>query len=132
MSFDGVRLPADLTETLVALYHKAKKINPALTKDLFIESILREWLEPYRVEPANPVTKDNAILRNNLKQAINFSGKSQTQIAAEAGISRPYLGRVINWKCEPTVKIALLIAKALNYPPEKFTDLFFLEPVKQE
>lgn len=129
MSFDNLNLPADMAETLEAIYSKAKEINPKLTKELFIQRIVSEWLEPYRIKRKTIQPKNSVRLKNSLKQAIMLCGKSQSQIARETGISRSYLSQIINGKNEPSLTTALLIAEAVNYPPEKFKDLFFLEPV---
>lgn len=111
MDFSQVKLPAELLETLSAIYNKSKKLDPGLTESTFIQYILTEWLHPYKREAGGDVqTKQNAILRNNLETAIYHSGKTRIQLAQDIGVHRVYLGQVVNGKCEPSVTIALLLA----------------------
>ena len=133
MSFNNLDLPQDINKVLVVIFNKAKKINPALSEKLFFEGIAREWLEPYSIESSGSVLpKGKVLLRNNLKQAITLSGKSQAQVAKEVGISRAYLTQLIKGVYDPSVLLAILLMQVINYPMEKFKDLFFLEPVVQE
>ncbi|HUW64817.1 MAG TPA: helix-turn-helix transcriptional regulator [Spirochaetia bacterium] len=132
MDISRIKLPPDMVDTLDAIFQKAKEHNPGLTESLFLESIIREWLEPYRWGRNHVVlSRDRVRLRNNLRQAIRLSGKSQALIAREIGVNRPYLSQVVSGKYEPSVTLALLLTEALGYPREKFKDLFFLEPVDQ-
>jgi len=131
MDITRVKLPAEMIETLQAIYKKAKKHNPNLNESTFFEEIIGEWLEPYKRDRILPVMRKGEIkLRNNLKYAIKLCGKSQAQIAREVGINRSYLSQILNGQYEPSTSLALLLTQAVGYPPEKFNDLFFLEPAK--
>lgn len=133
MNFNNVQLPLDLVETLDAIYKKARKQNPSLNESIFIERIMREWLEPFKRESGqSPLPKNKVVLKNNLKAAIKFAGKKQTEVAQEIGINRTYLSQIISGKYEPSITFAFLLAEAVKYPPEKVKDLFYLEPVEQE
>jgi len=132
LDFSRVNLPSDMIETLEAIFQKVRAQNPKVTESLFLESIIREWLEPYRRDKDRvTLPRSKVRLKNNLRHAIKLSGKSQAAIAKEIGVNRPYLSQIINGKYEPSVTIALLLAEALGYPLEKFKDLFFLEPANQ-
>ena len=133
MNFDYLNISKETTETLKAIYGNVKKHNQDITETLFIEHIIANWLEPYkRTEECPAFPKDKAILNNNLKQAIKLTGKTQIQVATEIGVNPKYLGHVINRRCEPSITLALLLAKSLRYPPEKINDLFYLEAANQE
>lgn len=124
-------LPQDAIETLEKLYRAAANINPVLTREVFMESIIKEWLDLYR-RTSDVLPKDKVNLKNNLKQAIELSGKSQAQVAREIGVNRSYLGQVVRGNYEPSVTLALLILQSINYPAEKLKDVFLLEPVDKE
>ena len=128
--FERVNLPVDMAETLAAIFIKAKRINPVLTEEEFIERALKEWLKPYKRDKIKVTLRKNVVLRNRLKNAIQFCGKSQTQLAQEVGVSRTYLGHVISGKCEPSVTLAILITDAIGYPLEKLHEVFYLEPME--
>ena len=126
-----MELPHDVYRTLEEVYTKARVLNSALTEKIFIAGIIREWLEPYVIENAGPVLpKGKTVLRNNIKQAIMLSGKSQAQVAREIGISRAYLTQLIKGIYDPSALLAITLMQAINYPMEKFKDLFFLEPAE--
>lgn len=92
-----------------------------------------EWLEPYKRSPDAPLaTREKLVLKNNLKKAVELSGKSQNRIAKEIGINRVYLSQIISGKYEPTITVVLLLARATEYPVEKIKDLFYLEPAEKE
>jgi len=131
MILELMGLPEGLTEIMQAVFKKAKKSNPDLTESKFFQGIFEEWLEPYSRE-VSALSKSNIVMKNNLKDAIELSGKSQAKIAKEIGINRPHLNNVINGKAEPSIKTVLLLLNSLNYPPEKINDLFYLEPVIKE
>ena len=132
MSFKWVGISEDTAETLLALLKKAKKHNPELTETAFIEHIICDWLEPYRQGKENiKLIKGKVIVRNNLKQALKQSGKKQVDVAEQVGISRPYFGQLMAGKYEPSLAVAYLIVNALGYPPEKITDIFYLEPTEE-
>lgn len=132
MSFKWVGLSEETAETLQAIFKKAKKDNMNLTETKFMEHIVSEWLEPYKREIVPMPPRNQVALRNNLKQAIKLSGKSQTQIAKEVGINRAYIGQLISGKYDPSLVVALLITKAVGYSISKIEDLFYLEPANQE
>jgi len=131
MLLELMGLPEDLTEIMLAVFKKAKKTNPNLTESKFFQGIFEEWLEPYSRD-ATVLPKNEVVIRNNLKDAIKLSGKSQAKIAEEIGVNRPHLNNVINGKAEPSIKTVLLLLNSLNYPAEKINDLFYLEPVIKE
>ncbi|ACV64431.1 transcriptional regulator, XRE family [Desulfofarcimen acetoxidans DSM 771] len=131
MNFNDLGLSNDVRDSLEIIYQKANKICPALTREVFLNGVLKEWLNPYLRQDNKPVLqKDKVILRNNLKQALTLSGKTQSKIAQEIGVNRSYIGQIFRGCYDPSVKLALILLQSLNYPPEKFTDLFFLEPVE--
>lgn len=133
MRLNQIGLPRDMVDTLEAMYREVKNINPTLTEVLFLENVIKDWLEPYKTDRNRTVkTREEVVLRNNLQNAIKLSGKSQTQLAQEIGVSRCYIGKVIRGENDPSITVSLLLADALNYPPEKIKDLFFLEPTDQE
>lgn len=59
---------------------------------------------------------------NKLGKARRINGMSQERLAKEVGISRQYLSGIENSKKQPSVIIAMKIAKALNVTVE---DIFF-------
>ncbi|MFJ8529668.1 helix-turn-helix transcriptional regulator [Bacillus sp. NPDC094106] len=59
---------------------------------------------------------------NLLAQARKKIGMSQEKLAKEVKISRQYLSEIENGKKQPSVIIAIKIAKALNI---KVEDIFF-------
>ncbi|GAB6178959.1 hypothetical protein JCM14036_02780 [Desulfotomaculum defluvii] len=134
MSFNGtkIELPSDVDETLKEVFKRAKKLNPAINKQQFLKWIITMWLDPYLKDDAETVPKDQVQLKNNLKEAITLSGKTQAQVAREIGISRAYLSEIIRGVYTPSVLTALLILRDINYPIEKFNDVFSLEPIEQE
>lgn len=99
------------------------KLNPNLTRHAFLVGIIKSWLDLYRNrEHKEILSKNDVVLKNNLKHAIAISGKTQAQISRETGISRPHLSQIIAGRYDFSVKMALLLAESLNYPPEKFTE----------
>ncbi|MBO8183442.1 MAG: helix-turn-helix transcriptional regulator [Archaeoglobus sp.] len=131
MSFRQVQLPGQIADTLEELYHKAKQLNPLLNRNSFIEGIIKDWLEPYKCLGNTPQSRKNVVLRNNLRAAITLSGKTQTEISEITGISRSHLNKIMRGQSEPTISTVLLLMQALNYPPGKIKDIFFLEPVQE-
>lgn len=131
---DNLNLPNDLTNTLEQIFSQIKQYDQSITKSKFIETIFLQWLEDYQYPKSNKeeiYTKNNSILRNNLKLAIEFSGKTQKQIANEIGINKNYLNQISTGsKYEPSVKVVLLLLKALNYHPKKLHDIFWLESLE--
>lgn len=133
MNFNEIELPHNLIETLDAILQKVKLQNPELTESLFIEQIFWEWLEPFKREPNRiSMPRKKVVVKNNLRQAIKLSSKSQSQIAREIGVHRAYINQIITGKYEPSISIAFLLTEALNYPSEKIKDLFYLEPAPGE
>ncbi|PER23524.1 helix-turn-helix transcriptional regulator [Bacillus cereus] len=59
---------------------------------------------------------------NSLSQARKNAGMSQVILAKKVGITRQYLSEIENRKKQPSVIIAVKIAKALN---TKVEDIFF-------
>lgn len=131
--FERFGLPQDMVETLSILYNKAKEFNPKLTEDIFIENIFKQWLKPYKTsEDQKMLNRKSVVLKNDLKMAILLSDKNQKEVAKKVGISPTYLSQIIGGKSDPTITVVLLLANALNYPPWKINELFFLEPVAEE
>lgn len=130
--FNSVKLAEDVAGVLTEIYDKAKRLNPTLTPEMFVNNIIRDWLEPYKETEGIVTTKDSVTLRNNLKQAVELSGKTRTQIAKETGLNRHHLGRLINrGEGDTSIKTAILLAQALNYPTEKLIDLFYIDPMRR-
>ena len=133
MNFREIELPKNLIEIIDVIYKKVKKQNPGLTESLFIEQVLWEWLEPFKREPDRvSMPRKKVVVKNNLRQAVKLSGKSQSQIARDIGVHRAYISQIISGKYEPSISVAFLLAEALNYPSEKIKDLFYLEPAPGE
>ncbi|HDR4512950.1 TPA: helix-turn-helix transcriptional regulator [Bacillus cereus] len=59
---------------------------------------------------------------NSLAQTRKKTGMSQEILAKKVGITRQYLSEIENGKKQPSVIIAVKIAKALN---TKVEDIFF-------
>jgi len=132
MDLRSIALPHELTEIFDAVYKKLKTYDKELSESMLLEYIINQWLEPYeRKESGEEMHRGKARLKNNLKQAIKLSGKTRIQLAREIGVNRVYLGQVVNGKCDPSITLALLLAKALNYPPGKIDELFYIEPVSE-
>lgn len=130
--FKQLELPVDMTETLKLLYEKTKKHDPHMNELRFLQVIIGQWLELYSPKKQLiPLQKNNVILRNDLKMAIRLCGKTQRQIADETGLNYSYLSQLINGKNEPSISVVLLLMQALNYPPNKINDLFFLESLPE-
>jgi len=132
VSFDRLGVSREVADVLEIIYQKAKVISPALTRQLFLDGIIKEWLEPYLKKKPSALPKNKVVLRNNLKHAITLCGKTQAEVARVTGVNRSYLGQIIRGDYDPSVTLALVILQALNYPMEKFTDVFFLEPADQD
>lgn len=131
MNLQDVRLPAEMAEILAIIYGKAKKINGRINENLFVQKIFDDWLEQYRRrEPGRPRHKDQVKLNNRLTELLQMAGKSQSQLSRETGINRTHLRYIITGKVEPSVTLAILILEALDFPPDKFSDVFYLEPVE--
>lgn len=122
----NILVSADKIETLDAIFNKIRKYRPDFTERMFLEQIIEEWLEPYQRKKEPVLSKDQIILKSNLKKALELSNKTIMDVAREIGIHRSYLHELIKGKFIPSVVIALLLSKSLNYPIE---DLFYLEPI---
>ena len=66
--------------------------------------------------------KDELILKNNLKQHRENKGLSQEELAILVGTTRQTIIAVEKGKFNPSAKLALLLAAALDV---KFEDLFY-------
>lgn len=128
---DKLNLPNDLTNTLKIILNKCKEFDPHINEEKFIEIIFKQWLEQYKLPQQNKkIYKKNQVkLKNDLKMTIVCSDKTQKQIAEEIGINYSYLNQIINGVNEPSITLVLLLIQTLNYPPQKITELFFLEPI---
>ena len=68
--------------------------------------------------------------RRNLQTAIDANwGGNQTRVALAAGVSRPYLNRVLKGKTTPAIDQCERLAKAAGFPlvallgsPEEFSE----------
>ena len=128
----NVEIGEDVAAILNDIYFEARKHNPNLTKKLFIEGALIEWLDLYKYGTKRGLQRDKVELKTKLQEVIKICGSSQSKLAKEIGINRCYLGRVARGESDPSITMALLILDALGYPPQRFTDVFYLEPMKQE
>ena len=130
MDLEKIKLPIEMVKTLENIFSIVKDKNPEITESLFIEYIISQWLEQFKIqEPFQPTNKDAVVLKNNLKNAIKYSDKNQRQISDEIGIKPAYLSQIIKGKYDPSIKLALLMLNSLNYPVIKTNELFYLEPV---
>lgn len=59
-------------------------------------------------------------MRNKISEIRKLKGLSQSKLAMEAKISRPYLSKIENDKAEPTGKILFKIAEVLNTSVDSF------------
>ena len=66
--------------------------------------------------------EDSLILKNNLKAVRQGKSISQAQLAQMVGVSRNTISSIETGQYEPTAKLALLLAVALD---KKFEDLFY-------
>lgn len=62
------------------------------------------------------------VLHNNVMQVRKEKGYSQSQLAGMVGVSRNTISSIETGQYQPTAKLALLLAIALD---KKFEDLFF-------
>jgi transcriptional regulator with XRE-family HTH domain len=69
---------------------------------------------------AKPRKQTFASLEEYLRAARAFEGKSQGQIAAELGISEPYLSELKHGKARPGWDLARKISTHCNIPIEAF------------
>ncbi len=63
-------------------------------------------------------------MRNNIKQLRKQAGLRQEDMAAQLGVSRQTIIAIENDKYNPTLELAMKIAKLLNL---KVEDIFFLD-----
>ena len=66
--------------------------------------------------------EDSLVLRNNLKEARQKKGLSQSQLAEMVGVSRNTISSIETGQFNPTAKLALVLCIALD---AKFEDLFY-------
>ena len=103
----NVKLSGELITKLEILYNKIKIQNPNLAESDLLEFAIRDWLRSYEENIDKKVLrKDRVNMKNNLKQVIKYSGKTQKQIADEIGINATYLGQIIKGKYEPSLSVA--------------------------
>jgi len=120
-------LNPELQNTLGEIFTEARKEDPDLSDQMLLSIIVTQWLERYRIPAVQtPLKKDDALLKNDLRRAIAISGKNQTEIANEIGLDRTYLNQLINGKYEPSMKLGLLLCRALGYPSARIEEIFFL------
>lgn len=124
-----INLPKDMYGTLMDVYNEAKKYDASLTEELFYKTMIKQFLYLYRNKEFKELNKNNVKLKNNLKLAIQMSGKTQVEVSKNIGISKTHLSQIINGVSEPSITIVLLIANRINYPTVKLNDLFFLESI---
>ena len=65
---------------------------------------------------------DALVLHNHVMQVRKEKGYSQSQLAGMVGVSRNTISSIETGQYQPTAKLALLLAIALD---KKFEDLFF-------
>ncbi|MCH1952228.1 helix-turn-helix transcriptional regulator [Enterocloster sp. OA13] len=63
-------------------------------------------------------------MRNNIKQLRKQAGLRQEDMATQLGVSRQTIIAIENDKYNPTLELAMKIAKLLNL---KVEDIFFLD-----
>ena len=68
------------------------------------------------------IMEDSLVLRNNLKEARQKKGLSQSQLAEMVGVSRNTISSIETGQFNPTAKLALVLCIALD---AKFEDLFY-------
>ena len=76
LDISKVRLASDTLKTLNEIYQEAKEHNPNLTETSLFETIVSEWLEPYRKISRPVYIRGKVVLKNNLKTAIKLTNKS--------------------------------------------------------
>jgi len=124
---DQVKMSQDMREALQVIFDKAKHYDPKLDEDIFLQVIIKQWLDQYRLASGDILKRDEVVLKNDLKMAFLLSGQNQKQTAAAIGVHRSYLSQIISGDYEPSITLVLLLIRALNWPASKITDLFFLE-----
>lgn len=62
----------------------------------------------------------NRLVAANIRRQRNLAGKTQEQVAREAGISPQHLSKVERCACSPTVNTVVKIAACLGVPPASF------------
>lgn len=62
------------------------------------------------------------VLKNNLKEVRNEKKLSQSQLAELVGVSRNTISSIETGQYQPTAKLALILAIALD---KKFEELFY-------
>lgn len=129
MDLAKVSLNKEINTFLDRIYEKLKRMHPEFNESLFMELVITEWAEPYKIKENNfeIYTKDDVILKNYLKKAFEMNGRSQIEVSKEIGINRVYLNEIINEKSEPSITIGLLLEKALGFP---IKDLFYLKKIR--
>ena len=65
---------------------------------------------------------DELILKNRIKEARAEKGLSQSELAKLVGVSRNTISSIETGQFNPTAKLALVLAIALN---KKFEELFY-------
>lgn len=67
---------------------------------------------------------EKLVLKNNLRQARNEKGLSQSDLAKMVGVSRNTISSIETGQFNPTAKLALVLCIALD---KKFEELFFFD-----
>ena len=67
---------------------------------------------------------ESLILKNNVAQIRKEKGISQDGLAKMVGVSRNTISSIETYQYQPTAKLALLIAIALD---KKFEEVFYFE-----
>lgn len=68
-------------------------------------------------------TRKGAIMKNQMYKARQRFGYSQDEAANYVGISREQWNRIERGKCEPGVKLALMISVAFEMPVDELFEL---------
>lgn len=68
------------------------------------------------------IMDEKLVLKNRLKEARTEKGLSQQQLADMVGVSRNTISSIETGQFNPTAKLALVLAIALD---KKFEDLFY-------
>ena len=76
----------------------------------------------YATSGAHLIMNEALRLQNHIAEVRREKGLSQSELAAMVGVSRNTISSIETGQYEPTAKLALLLAVALD---KKFEDLFY-------
>lgn len=123
-----INFPLELLNLISEIYKESKRLNPQLTENEFMLNLIKSGLAPFKKSKPVAYNKEQVKLRNDIKLAVKYANKTQSELANDIGLNRTYLQKIIAGKYEPSVTLALQIVMATGYP--KLEDIFFLEPLE--